>query len=422
MNAGQDAGRQRHGAVWLLLATVISGGSGYVIMILAGAAFGVRDYEPFAFFWSTLYLVVAAVSGIQQEFTRATSPASATAGRGSSSTRLRSLVAAMVIGASITGLVTGVTSPLWAPVALGTGGEALALPLSFGVAGYVIVAVISGLLSGIGAWSAVAIMTISDGLLRLAIVSSALVIGDPALTAWAVVVPFILIPVVAGAMLARRWNDRFHIADSWPRLLRNAALTTAAAAAIGLLVSGLPALLRATTPEASPGELAGLVLAVNLVRAPLIIAVLALQSYLVVMFRQSEKHGRLLALGSVLVLVASGALSAAAAVIGPAVVRGIGGPGFDVEPGEIVLVVLSGGVVGLLAITGASTLASGMHGRYALGWGAAAAASAISLAAIPPGDARLAIALVLAPIIGCMVHGARAARPRPGTVDPAVQR
>lgn len=408
--------------MWLLLATVINGGSGYAIMILAGAAFGARDYEPFAFFWSTLYLVVAAVSGIQQEFARATSPSATGAEHGAPSARLRSLGVVLLGATTIIGLATWASSPLWAPLALGGGGEALALPLSVGVAGYVVVAVISGLLSGIGAWRAVAMMTIFDGVLRLAIVAGALMIGDPALTAWAVVVPFVVVPVVAAATLARQRRDRFHIADSWPRILRNAALTVAAATAIGLLVSGLPALLRATTPDASPGELAGLVLAVNLVRAPLIVAVLALQSYLVVMFRQAEAHGRLLTLGSVLVMVASGALSIIAAALGPAVVQGIGGPEFVVGPIEIVLVVLSGGVVGLIAITGASTLASGMHGRYALGWGAAAAASAASLAVIPPGDLRLAVALVLAPLVGCVVHRARGPRTGGGSRVPAEQR
>jgi O-antigen/teichoic acid export membrane protein len=410
MSADPGVGRQRRGAAWLLLATVISGGSGYLIMVLAGAAFGARDYEPFAFFWSTLYLVVAAASGIQQEFARATSPASDDRSGGVDSIRLRSLGVAVLITAIVIGLGIWATGPLWAPLALGSGGAALAPALSVGVAGYVVVAVISGLLSGVGAWRAVAIMTISDGVLRLAIVAIALAVGDPALTAWAVVVPFAVVPLIAMATLARRWPDRFRISDSWTRLLRNAGLTVAAATAIGLLVSGLPALLRATSPDAAPGDLAGLVLAVNLVRAPLIIAVLALQSYLVVMFRQAESHRRLLASGCLLVVAATGALAVASAVVGPSVVRAIGGPGFDVAPSEMVLIVLSGGVVGLLAITGASALAAGMHRRYAIGWGASATASAVALALLPAGDLRLGVALVLVPLIGCGVHLARAGR------------
>ena len=72
--APEAARRGPNGAVLILAATAIGGGAGYVLQAFAGPTLDTKLYAPFSVFWSALYLFVSALSGLQQEVTRATKP------------------------------------------------------------------------------------------------------------------------------------------------------------------------------------------------------------------------------------------------------------------------------------------------------------------------------------------------------------
>ncbi|MCU1443148.1 MAG: hypothetical protein JWQ59_1298, partial [Cryobacterium sp.] len=58
----------------ILVATAIAGIAAYVVTWVVPRIIGGVDYKVFAVFWASMYLVVTALSGIQQEVTRATRP------------------------------------------------------------------------------------------------------------------------------------------------------------------------------------------------------------------------------------------------------------------------------------------------------------------------------------------------------------
>ena len=70
-------GRRLTGLTTILIATAIAGVASYAVTILIPNQIGLAEYAIFAVFWSTLYFVVGALGGIQQEVTRATRPVSA---------------------------------------------------------------------------------------------------------------------------------------------------------------------------------------------------------------------------------------------------------------------------------------------------------------------------------------------------------
>lgn len=405
MSATTADARHRRGALWLIAATIVGGGSGYIVTVYAGAALGAVAYEPFAVYWSSLYLIVAAVSGLQQEFARATTSADPLGGTGAALDRRSGGVAAAVLGAPLAlGVVAAVSVQWWGPALIGESAGSVSAPLVLAIVGYCATAIVSGVLSGIGAWAAVAAMTMADGVLRLLLTSAALSTGSFELAAWAVAAPFIAVPVTAVLVGAKRLRGRVLLDASLSQIFRNAVATVLAAVAIGALVSGLPAILVSTSSTTEPGDLAGLLYGINLTRAPIIIAVLALQSYLIVHFRRSPHALRDLALASITVILGGGAVAALGWAAGPALVSTLGGEAFTLGSTEATIIIASGAIVALLTLSGSAVLAARAHVGYAVGWVCAATATILILVGMPDGTWRLLVALVVAPLLGVVIH------------------
>ena len=66
--------KKQRGIVLVGTATGLAGVAAYVITWLVPRSIGFADYSIFAAFWAFVFLVVAALSGIQQEVTRGTHP------------------------------------------------------------------------------------------------------------------------------------------------------------------------------------------------------------------------------------------------------------------------------------------------------------------------------------------------------------
>jgi hypothetical protein len=389
------------GVAPILLATAIAGGSGYAVNAIVPIFRSPADYAVFSVLWSALYLIIAALSGLQQEVTRATARrASPDSGAPPNPVRAFAITAAAVTGSAI--LVSGIW---WLPVVVGGDGWALTVPLAVGAASYIIVAVLSGTMYGLELWSVVAFMIGVDGVLRLLGVIMALAAGAGTVGLfWAVIIPFPLTPLILWLFVRRRIVGKTELDVARGRLTWNVGRTIIASAATGLLISGFPLLLAATSPHAGKEELAAVNLSINLIRAPLVIVVLSLQSYLVVHFRKSgglalRQFIRL----AILIAGVTALLAAAAWALGP-VVLGWFGHAYVLDRWTVAALVGASGLLAILCVSGSLTLALSRHSVYVGGWVVAAVASVLVLmipGALVP---RMLVSLAIGPAIGVMVH------------------
>lgn len=389
------------GVVPILLATAIAGGSGYIVNALVPIFRSPAAYADFSVLWSALYLIIAALAGVQQEVTRAT-----TRRDGSVSNPVASPVRsfALVVG-GVTGVVIVLTGVWWLPAVLGGNGWALSVPLGIGAASYIVVAVLSGTMYGLELWTAAALMIGVDGVLRLVGVGIALILGAGTIGLfWAVIVPFPLAPAIVWFFVRTRIAGKSKLDVARGQLSWNVLRTIVASAATGVLISGFPLLLAATSPLATRQDLAAVNLSINLIRAPLVIVVLSLQSYLVVRFRNSAgaAFGQFLRL---VLLIASGTviLAAAAWALGP-VVLGWFGHTYVLDGWTVAALVGASGLLGILCVSGPLALGLSHHGIYVGGWVVAAVSSVLVLAMPGALVPRMLVSLAIGPAIGVMVH------------------
>lgn len=395
-----ESGPSRSGLVYILGATVVAGALGYLIQAIVPAFTTAGDYVAFTVFWSAVYLVVAAIAGIQQEVTRAARP------RGDGPSGRRDLLWFGVAAATVFALAVVATSWLWAPAALGPAAASLIAPLAVAAAAYALIATLSGVFYGARRWRAAAGLTVSDAGLRLLTTVLALALGAGIVgLGWAVAVPFALAVVLMWFLSGRRAVDDVALDVTLGGLVRNSASTVGGSLATGVMISGLPLLLGITAQGLGKSTLAALILVITLTRAPLVVPLLALQSYLVVTFRDAPQLAarRTLTWGAAL-LGATAVLAVAGASIGPWIVDLLYSGRFDLPAPVYAGVIAGAGLTAALCLTGAGALAAGHHGIYVGGWGTASGALLVALFAVPAGIWPVVGAIAGAPVIGIAVH------------------
>ncbi|MEF3405233.1 hypothetical protein [Agromyces sp. CCNWLW203] len=394
------------------MATVVIGIAGYAITWLVPRVVGVGEYTTFALFWSFVFLVVAGLSGVQQEITRATRPAGAPrVDRAAHAGRFA------LIAAGLVGVVVIASAFLWAESLFPGLGWAMVPPLAVASASYTLVAVLSGTLYGVAAWTAVAWCIALDGTIRLVLIAVTLLFThDPVMLAWAISLPFLITFVVIWLSIRRSLVGRTHLDVTYRDLTWNSARTIVASISMGALVSGFPLLLGLTSPNAPEVELGVLILLSTLVRAPLIVVGMALQSFLVVLFKERSDRWRLLLAIETAVVVAGLVIAGLGWWLGPAVFE-ILFPGEPVPSGGLIAVLaLSSALVGALCVTAPAALALSMHGLYTGGWVVAALTTLLCLLAPLPLETRTIVALLVGPACGLavhavgLIHGARRGR------------
>lgn len=396
------------GFVLLLVATAIAGLIGYVITWLVPREIGFASYALYAVYWSFLFLVVGSLSGIQQEITRAQRAAAEYAlvvVDRVNDPRANLWRFTAVAAAGVFVLLTA-TSPLWATAAFGRDGWSFVLPLACGASFYVVVAAVGGTLYGASRWGLLFLLISIEAVLRILAIGVVLLVGgDTVALAWAVSIPFPLTLAILWRGIRRAARGRVALDVSYGRLIWNVARTIAAAASLGLMVSGFPFILGLVSGGANAESLGLLILTITLTRAPLIVVVMALQSYLVVFFRDrvSALLRSILLIGAVIGSIAL-LLALGLGLIGPELF-GLLFPG-DPTPGStlLIILVLSSALVGLLCVTGTALLATGRHGYYSAGWATAAAVSVVILLTPVPLNERTIVALLAGPIAGLIVH------------------
>lgn len=389
------------GLTWIVLATGIAGVAGYLVTWIVYRQVGPVSYALFAVFWASLYLVIGGLSGIQQEVTRATHRIEPGTRPGASPARNFAVVAAVIVVVLVFG-----TAVLWAQPVFGIGGWALVPPLAVGAGSYVLVATLAGSLYGISQWGSLAALIALDGVLRLSILLIALTVThDVVVLAWIVAVPFPLTIVVLWPLVRRGFVGRTDLDVGYGGLTKNVARTVLASVSSAVLISGFPLLLGLAARDQPRALLGELIFTVTLVRAPLIVTVMSLQSYLLVKFKERGSAWVGLFLRALaLILVAGGALAIAAWWLGPPVLSWVSGAPVSVDGTVIATLVVSSALVGCLCVTAPAVLAQSRHVVYTLGWIIAAVATIVVV--LLPIDFLTAVclALVVGPLAGIATH------------------
>lgn len=383
----------------ILVATGIAGIAAYVVTWWVPQVIGPVDYAVFAVFWSALYLVVGALAGIQQEVTRATRPRVAD----DSSASIRNFA---VGGAVLVLIAVLASAPLWVDQVFPELGWSLVVPLAFGTASYVLVAVLCGSLYGMQAWGSLALLLSLDALLRLAAVVVTLVFTtDIPTIAWAASAPFLVTLIVLWPRVRRDIVGKSATDVRYRALTWNVSRTLLASAAAAALVSGLPLILSLTSSDAPPALLATLFLTVALTRAPLIVTIMALQGYLIVRFRDAgESFWRVFLTFIGVILGGAVVLAALGWWLGPAVYGFLFPQNIVLDGGFFAILVGSSALVGALSVSASAALARSQHFAFSAGWVAAAAVTIAALL-LPLGlIERTAIALLVGPLAGLAVH------------------
>lgn len=386
----------------LLIATAVGGGTGYVVMLIAGKAFDPATFAAFGVFWSALYLVIGALSGIQQEIARAARevPLGDEKSNGSVVRTFAIWAVLIVFG------VTLASAWFWVGAVFPEGGWTFVIPLAFGAAAYVVVASIAGMMYGLSMWTSIAGQVSFDGLLRLVLVGSLLLItAAPTLTAWAVVVPIVLTPLVIWPFVRRRIAGRVVLDVGVGELAWNVVRTVIASAATGVMVSGLPLFLKATSQHDSAAEIGAVLFSISLLRAPVVIVVMSMQSFLVVFFRARRQH-IWRTLGPILLVVLGGAavLGVLAWWLGPTIIVALFGEPYRLDGWLLGVLVATAGPLGALCATGSAALALGKHGAFTAGWVVAALVTLATLLVPNSLDVRTSLAMTVGPLVGLLVH------------------
>lgn len=381
------------------MATAIAGLGGYVITALVARTLD-QDYKTFAIFWSALYLVVGALAGVQQEVTRSTHlPGRVPIDRPANVWRVSGTFALFVV------VLIPLSALAWAPAVFGSLG-ALVVPLTFGAATYIFVAAASGTMYGIHLWRPLSMIIVLDVALRLVLIALGLFVGaNLVLLAWATVIPFPLVLLMLWLFARKRLTGTNSLDVHYSAAVSNVARTVVAAASTAVLVSGFPLLLGSTSPDESSRHLSTVIFALTLTRAPLVVSALALQSYLIVYFRDRAHSwvrsylvfmGGVAGVGLVLAVIAF--------FVGDPVIVAIAGAGFSIDPAFLALLVLSSVPTAWLAITGTAVLARARHNYYTIGW-VVAALAAIALLFVPGTlEFRTLLALSVGPMAGLLVE------------------
>ena len=387
-------------------AAFVAGAVGFVLTFVVARTIGAAATAQFTAFWSAIYLIVGALAGLQQEVARATRPRDGA----TPAVSLRRFGGVSVVVVVALVVLSGL---LWVGTAFAADGSSFLLPLAIGAAGYVLVAIVGGELYGLRRWSSIAAMVVGDAVLRAIAVGVCLLLThDVVILAWAVALPF------GGTLLLLWWfirrgvTGRFMIDVTQRTLASNGIKAVAGSLATAVLVSGFSLFVVATSPGADRVALGALAFAVTVVRAPVMITVLAAQGLLIVHFRDSERAGRAVLLISAVVLAAGAVLAGLAALIGDPVLIALVGPDFAVGSGVLAVIVAASALMGVLLVTGPFAISRSRHTVYAVAWIVAAVVGIALLFTPLPLIPRVEVSLVAAPVAGILVHVIAALRSR----------
>ncbi|MFU8945624.1 hypothetical protein ACLRGF_02725 [Mycetocola zhadangensis] len=404
MSPKSDSGLSR-----VLISTAVAGGAGFVIQVGVGVLMGPGEqYLAFSVFWAALYLLIGALSGIQQEVSRSAAQ-SIEAGRGAGA----DLWHFVAISGAIVVVLVGATSLVWGRTVFGEQVVSAVVFLVSGALGYVILASQSGVMYGTRQWNTLAVSIVADPVIRCALLAAAVGFGlGTGLVQLAVVLPLFLTAGIVGFAL-RRFGAAVRLDVGIRTLLWNVSRAVVGSAATAILVSGFPLFLKVGLHATAPELLATIIFVINFTRAPIVIPLLALQSYMIVSFSRdgSRLWKRLTAICGI-ALGAATMVGAGAFLLSPWVFGTLLGGTYSPNPAFVAYVIAASGLTAALCATGSAALSKSLHGIFSAGWSIAAITTVALLFTPLPPETRVVVALAAGPAVGLVIHSLGLARDR----------
>lgn len=388
----------------LSLATVFAALSGFIVMFIAPKAMSRGEVEEFMAFWGLFFAVAGLIDGLMQETTRSVSNARRMQSPPLSAAKPWPIAAAF---AAMLAALSLICAPLWTPLLTGHLGLAVTL-LTFGIAGYVGQALLSGLLSGTESWPAYAgLLTLDSGIrLALTVVAWKAGWGLPAFLLITVIGAFswLIVLLVSGAGRAAARA----LTESTPKIfVANTLAAMAASGATALLITGFPTFIKATQDPTPQGgvTMAAVMYGVTLTRAPILVPLQRFQSALIVFFVRNQQRVLRMIVKPISAVLAVGAVGGAAAwLIGPWIMESLWGSDYRAPGLVLALLTFASACTGVLMITGTATLAIERHRAYVSGW-ALASVVAFGVLLLPFSLAtNVCAALLAGPLSGAFVH------------------
>jgi uncharacterized membrane protein YwzB len=184
----------------------------------------------------------------------------------------------------------------------------------------------------------------------------------------------------------------------------NISQTLTASTSAALIINGLPLLIVYAAQGIEQSFVGDLILTITIIRAPIIIIALSMQSFLVVKFRDRKTS----TLAPVLkILLAVSIATAVTALLGyqagPEFLEILTGRPLLIDGNLFSLVLLSSGLVAAMIVSGSNLLAKGKHLFYSAGWLAAALTSVLTITAPLEFSDRVLSTLLLGPVAGLLV-------------------
>lgn len=382
----------------LSLATLFAAASGFILLWVAAWALGQELTAEFAAYWGLFFALTGLIDGLMQETTRAVSAA-----QKHPPGTARPLKLGTLLAISTAVLIVG-TGPFWIGLLLSSYQPVAVGLMAIGLVSYTYQAVLSGVLSAMQLWRQYAWLIALDSGVRLVLVVAAWLLG------WGLFV-FILVTVIGASswivVLACSKEARAALRQPTdvdpPQFARRVAATMTASGASAALITGFPTLVKATSAESvgTTVTLGGIIIAVTLTRAPILVPLQRFQSALIVRFMHQPQ-----ALAQPLAMVFGvGLVGAAAAwLVGPWILRMFFREDMFV-PGDILAVLTFGSAcTGALIITGTAVLANERHRLYLVGW-LLATVVAFGCLLLPFDLAvRVCLALTVGPLLGVVTH------------------
>ncbi|MCU1515417.1 MAG: hypothetical protein JWQ75_138 [Pseudarthrobacter sp.] len=395
------------GASGVGAASVIAAASGFVILVVAGNRLEPAEFAQFSVFWGALFGVFSILSGIQSETTRAVrSAVSGLSGPQAPGVRNPTVMGnGLLVGAAVAVLIVA-SSWLWAPAVLGSETGWLLPALAFAAVAYSGQAVLSGASAGHQNWGLFAQLMTSEAVFRLIAVAAVVAAGaglfgiELACTAAAALwlVFMLASPAARKVAVARADVPRAAFLKQTGHALLSACATAA-------LIVGFPVILSFTSSAGEMAAAGGLLLAIQLTRAPIMVPLQAFQGVAIASFVNQRHRGVRSLFRPAALFLGVGAVGAlAAGLLGPWLLSILFPGKYDVPAWLLATLTFDAALMAILTLTGTAALAVGMHRGYSLGWVAGTLASIACLLLPLPLPARAAIALGAGPILGACIH------------------
>lgn len=397
-NSSGGSGLTRRTSVALAGAAGLAAVSSFVIMFIGSHTLPAAEGTEFLAFFSLLTGIFGVVSGVQNEATR--SIGSVAQGR---SPQVRVIYPALATGVWIAVLVA-LFSPLFVnhiiPI---SGGRILPILVAEVVlySGYVCLV---GSLSGRARWGYFAALQCSEVSSRMLFMVMVLIAGGgllgyegAAIAATLVLFVFLLVSRKSRSAFLSRADGGF-----WLTMRRN-GLAVFSTSCTAVLVTAYGALLKAFAHGEDPLLVGGLILAVSLTRAPIMLPLTSFTGVAIKIFL-AHRDAPLRAIAKpTLALLALGLVGAIAAWwVGPWFVP-LFNPGYDIPGWVFAVLTFSSAFMAILTLLGTLVLAMDAHGIYAAGWLVASLAALLILASPLALTLRVALSLSCGPLLGAVL-------------------